>query len=115
MAHMLFLRSSSINAKYRLYLAINIALQEYLQFPFDTSYKLIFSSRYHNPANVTVPFCAISRLDQFSLFVLRSTTWESIVMTTFDGQIREYPTIVVDRFTLRAGIKYFFLTHCHSG
>ncbi|KAI8388566.1 beta-lactamase-like protein [Radiomyces spectabilis] len=35
-------------------------------------------------------------------------------MSTFDGQIREYPCISIDRFTRRNGIKYYFLSHVHS-
>ncbi|KAI9270758.1 beta-lactamase-like protein [Phascolomyces articulosus] len=32
----------------------------------------------------------------------------------YDGVIREYPTIVIDRFKPRVGVKHFFLTHAHS-
>ncbi|ORX51297.1 hypothetical protein DM01DRAFT_1408762 [Hesseltinella vesiculosa] len=35
-------------------------------------------------------------------------------MSTFDGQIREYPAICIDRFTQRKGARYYFLTHVHS-
>ncbi|KAI7885154.1 hypothetical protein K492DRAFT_204215 [Lichtheimia hyalospora FSU 10163] len=35
-------------------------------------------------------------------------------MTTFDGQVREYPAIAIDRFKPRAGVKYYFLTHAHA-
>lgn len=36
-------------------------------------------------------------------------------MTTFDGQVREYPVIAIDRFKPQAGVKYYFLTHAHAG
>ncbi|KAI9491333.1 beta-lactamase-like protein [Zychaea mexicana] len=32
----------------------------------------------------------------------------------YDGIIREYPAIAIDRFTPRIGVKYYFLTHAHS-
>lgn len=38
-----------------------------------------------------------------------------ICMSTFDGQLREYPSIAVDRFTPRANVRYYFLTHVHAG
>lgn len=36
-------------------------------------------------------------------------------MSTFDGQLREYPSIAVDRFIPRPNIRYYFLTHVHAG
>ena len=33
----------------------------------------------------------------------------------YDGRIREYPAIAIDRFTPQTGVKYYFLTHAHSG
>ncbi|CDH50909.1 protein artemis [Lichtheimia corymbifera JMRC:FSU:9682] len=35
-------------------------------------------------------------------------------MTTFDGQVREYPVIAIDRFKSQTGVKYYFLTHAHA-
>ncbi|KAI8071639.1 beta-lactamase-like protein [Gongronella butleri] len=35
-------------------------------------------------------------------------------MVTFDGQIREYPAITIDKFAHREGIKYHFLSHVHT-
>jgi hypothetical protein len=36
-------------------------------------------------------------------------------MSTFDGRIKEYPAISIDRFKLNGYAKYYLLSHVHSG
>lgn len=36
-------------------------------------------------------------------------------MSTFDGRIKEYPTISIDNFTTNGFSKYYLLSHVHSG
>jgi hypothetical protein len=36
-------------------------------------------------------------------------------MSSFDGRIREYPAVAIDKFTPNSFAKYFLLSHVHSG
>lgn len=35
-------------------------------------------------------------------------------MSTFDGLIREFPTVAIDNFRVRPGVKVYLLSHVHS-
>ncbi|KAG0198184.1 hypothetical protein BGX28_008349, partial [Mortierella sp. GBA30] len=35
-------------------------------------------------------------------------------MSTFDGLIREFPTVAIDHFKIRPGVRVYLLSHVHS-
>ncbi|KAG0328837.1 hypothetical protein BGZ99_004325 [Dissophora globulifera] len=35
-------------------------------------------------------------------------------MSTFDGLIREFPTVAIDNFKIRPGVNVYLLSHVHS-
>lgn len=59
--------------------------------------------------------CGTPKADGTKVKPFSRACFSSWTMTTFDGQVREYPVIAIDRFKSRPGVKYYFLTHAHAG